>query len=418
MTDLSIDLVAYLEKLTLEEDIDLLHDSLKMVVQLLMEADVSAQIQAGKYERTEERVTHRNGYRSRDWETRVGEMELAIPKLRQGSYYPDWLLDPRRPGEKALLNVVQAAYVQGVGTRRMEKVVAGLGLEHLDKSKVSRMTKKLNAEVEAFRTRALEGPYPYVWVDALYPKVRQNHRVVSQALVVAVGVNADGHRTVLGFAMGAAETEAFWKEFLRSLIRRGLRGVQLVVSDAHEGLKSALRQVMHGASWQRCRTHFMRNLLAHIPQDDKEEAASWVRTIFAQPTHEAAQHQVEAVVEKLQPAWPDAARLLRDAAPDLLAHMAFPRAHWRRLATNNMVERLNREIRRRIDVVQVFPDRSAALRLIGAILMETNTDWVGGRRYFSAASMQAVLPERTGQEEQPSYEIVTETASLHVEGAR
>jgi transposase-like protein len=403
MTDLSIDLVAYLEKLTLEEDIDLLHDSLKMVVQLLMEADVSAQIQAHKYERTEERETYRNGYRGRDWETRVGEMELAIPKLRQGSYYPDWLLDPRRPGEKALLNVVQAAYVQGVGTRRMEKVVEGLGLDHLDKSKVSRMTKKLNAEVEAFRTRALEGPYPYVWVDALYPKVRQNHRVVSQALVVAVGVNADGHRTVLGFAMGAAETEAFWKEFLRSLIRRGLRGVQLVVSDAHEGLKSALRQVMHGASWQRCRTHFMRNLLAHIPQDDKEEAASWVRTIFAQPSQEAAQQQVEVVVEKLQPAWPDAAQLLRDAAPDLLAHTAFPKAHWRRLATNNMVERLNREIRRRIDVVQVFPDRSAALRLIGAILMETNTDWVGGRRYFSATSMQAVLPEPMEQETQPVY---------------
>lgn len=390
MTDLSIDLVEYLHKLALEEDADLLRESLKLMVQLLMEADVSAQIQARKYERTPERVTQRNGYRERRWESRVGEMELQIPKVRQGSYYPDWLLDPRRPAERALVNVIQQAYIQGVSTRKMETVVRALGLEHLDKSKVSRLTQELAAEVEAFRNRALEDAYPYVWVDALYPKVRQNQRIVSQALVVAVGVTRDGHRTVLGFALGAAESKPFWTEFLRSLVRRGLQGVQLVTSDAHEGLKAALQKVLHGASWQRCRAHFMRNLLAHIPQDDKETVAALVRTIFAQPDQAAAEAQLEQVSEDLGVSWPKAAQLLTAAAPDILAHMAFPQGHWRRLATNNMVERLNREIRRRIDVVQVFPDRPSALRLVGALLMETNTEWTVGRRYFSKKSMQKV----------------------------
>lgn len=401
MTDLSIDLVEYLRKLVLEEDADLLRESLKLVVQLLMEADVSAQIQARKYERTPERVTQRNGYRERRWESRMGEMELRIPKVRQGSYYPDWLLDPRRPAERALVNVIQPAYIQGVSTRKMEHVVQALGLEHLDKSKVSRLTQELETEVEAFRNRKLEDAYPYVWVDALYPKVRQNQRIVSQALVVAVGVTREGHRTVLGFALGAAESEPFWTEFLRSLVRRGLHGVQLVTSDAHEGLKAALQKVLHGASWQRCRAHFMRNLLAHIPQDDKETVAALVRTIFAQPDQAAAEAQLEQVSEDLGVSWPKAAQLLTAAAPDILAHMAFPRGHWRRLATNNMVERLNREIRRRIDVVQVFPDRPSALRLVGALLMETNTEWTVGRRYFSKKSMQKVLTQ------QPEPEVPT-----------
>jgi transposase-like protein len=391
MTDLSIDLVEYLDKLSMESDVDLLRDSLKMVVQLLMEADVSHQIGAKKYERTPERVTQRNGYRERGWDTRVGEVELDIPKLRQGSYYPEWLLEPRRPAEKALVNVVQEAYIAGVSTRKMEKVVGELGLSELDKSKVSRMTKALDEEVEAFRSRPLDKRCPYIWLDALYPKVRQNHRIVSQAFVIALGVDETGHRTILGFQAGAAETEAFWVEFLRSLVKRGLTGVQLVISDAHEGLKKAVGKVFTGASWQRCRVHFMRNVLAHVPKGDKKLVAAHIRTVFAQPDRDAASQQLENVVGELAPSWPKAADLLGQAEHDLLAHMSFPKAHWKRLASSNPLERLNREIRRRTKVVQIFPDEPSLIRLAGAILMETNDEWTVGRRYFSEKSMQALF---------------------------
>jgi transposase-like protein len=391
MTDLSIDLVEYLDKLSMESDADLLRDSLKMVVQLLMEADVSRQIGAKKYERTPERVTQRNGYRERVWETRAGDVELEIPKLRQGTYYPDWLLEPRRPAEKALVNVIQQAYIAGVSTRKMEEVVGELGLNGLDKSKVSRMTKALNDEVEAFQNRPLDKRCAYVWLDAVYPKVRQNHRIVSQAFVIALGVDETGHRTILGFDVGAAESEAFWVEFLRSLVKRGLTGVQLVISDAHEGLKKAVAKVLNGASWQRCRVHFMRNVLAHVPKGDKKLVAAHIRTIFAQPGREAASQQLDKVVEELAPSWPKAAELLGQAEHDLLAHMRFPKAHWKRLASSNPLERLNREIRRRTKVVQIFPDEGSLIRLAGAILMETNDEWAVGRRYFSEKSMQALF---------------------------
>ena len=391
MTDLSIDLVEYLGKLSMESDADLLRESLKMVVQLLMEAEVSQEIGAKKYEQTPERVTQRNGYRRRGWETRVGEIELEIPKLRQGTYYPEWLLEPRRPAEKALVNVIQEAYVSGVSTRKMEKVVRELGVKGLDKSKVSRMTKALNEEVEAFQNRPLDKRCAYVWLDALYSKVRQNHRIVSQAFVIALGVDETGHRTILGFQVGAAESEAFWVEFLRSLVKRGLRGVQLVISDTHEGLKKAIAKVLNGASWQRCRVHFMRNVLAHVPKGDKELVAAYIRTIFAQPDREAAGQQLDKVVEELAPRWPKAAELLQEAEHDLLAYMRYPRAHWKRLASSNPLERLIREIRRRTEVVQIFPDEGSLIRLAGAILMEINDEWAVGRRYFSEKSMQPLF---------------------------
>jgi len=395
MIDHSINLLEYLHKLALEPDADFLRESLKVVTQLLMEAEVAQAVGAQKYERSEERTNHRNGYRERVWETRVGRIDLRIPKLRKGSYFPDWLLEPRRLSEQALLNVVQEAYVQGISTRKVEALVQQLGLEKLDKSKVSRITQALEQEVDGFRSRALEGEYPYVFLDALYPKVRLNHRVVSVALVIAVGIREDGRRVILGFATGAAETEAFWSDFLRSLVSRGLKGVQLVISDAHEGLRQAIAKVLYGTTWQRCRVHFMRNLLAHVPQKDKTQVAAWVRTIFAQSSLEAAQAQLSKVRDELSPKWPKAAALLEQAADDILAFMHFPEEHWRRLASNNLLERLNREIRRRTDVVQVFPDEGSLLRLVGALLIEVDTEWAVGHRYFSETSMQKVFKKDT-----------------------
>jgi len=398
MTDHSINLLEYLHKLALEPDADFLRESLKVVTQLLMEAEVAQQVGAQKYERSEGRTNQRNGYRKRRWETRVGEVQLEIPKLRRGSYYPKWLLEPRRLSEQALLNVVQEAYVQGISTRKVEALVQQLGLEKMDKSRVSRITQRLQEEVDGFRTRALEGEFPYLFLDALYPKVRLNHRVVSVALVIAIGIREDGRRVVLGFEVGAAETEAFWSEFLRSLVARGLRGVQLVVSDAHEGLRQAMDKVLHGVTWQRCRVHFMRNLLAHVPQKDKEQVAAWVRTIFAQPDLENAQAQLTKVKTELEERWPKAAALLEKAADDILAFMHFPEEHWKRLASNNLLERLNREVRRRTDVVQVFPDEGSLIRLVGALLIEVDTEWAVGRRYFSEESMRKVLEKHPEKE--------------------
>ena len=393
MTDHSINLLEYLRKLALESDADFLRESLKVVTQLLMEAEVAQAVGAQKYERSEERTNQRNGYRERRWETRVGNILLKIPKLRRGSYFPEWLLEPRRLSEQAVLNVIQEAYIQGVSTRKVEAVVQQLGLEKLDKSKVSRITQGLQAEVESFRNRPLPEKCVYVFLDAIYPKVRLNHRVVSVALVIAIGIQEDGRRVILGFEVGAAETEAFWSEFLRSLVARGLSGVQLVISDAHEGLRQALAKVFHGAAWQRCRVHFMRNLLAHVPQKDKKQVAAWVRTIFAQPDLQAAQLQLNKVKAELEDNWPRTAELLQAAADDILAFMNFPEEHWKRLASNNLLERLNREIRRRTDVVQVFPDENALLRLVGTLLIEVDTEWAVGRRYFSEGSMRKLFKE-------------------------
>jgi transposase-like protein len=409
MTDPMMALLEYLRKQEVGENPDFLREAVQVMMQMLIELEVSRQIGAERYERSPERVTYRNGYRERIWETRVGEIPLRIPKLRDGTYFPS-LLEPRKRSEQALLAVIQEAYVKGVSTRKVDDLVQALGLEGVDKSKVSRICKALDEVVEAFRNRLLEGEYPYVWLDALYPKVRQNHRVVSMALVIAVGVNEEGQRTLLGFDVGASEEEAFWKAFLRDLKKRGLKGVQLVVSDAHEGLKAAVETVLSGASWQRCRVHFMRNVLAHIPKGDKAMVAAAVRTIFAQPNHEAAGQQLQYVAEKLQPSWPKAAQVLLEGEQDVLAYMAFPKEHWTRIYSTNIVERLNKEIKRRIRVVEIFPDLPSAIRLVGALLAEIDDEWQVGRRYFSQESMRKL--------KEPEIDLLAEPTPLRLAPVR
>jgi transposase-like protein len=330
MTDPMMALLKYLRKQEIGLDADFLREAVQVMMQMLIELEAAQQIGAERYERSPDRTAYRNGYRERTWETRVGEIPLSIPKLREGTYFPS-LLEPRKRSEQALLSVIQEAYVKGVSTRKVDDLVRALGLKGMDKSKVSRICKALDEVVEKFRNRPLEGEHPYLWLDALYPKVRQNHRVVSMALVIAVGVSEEGERTLLGFDVGASEEEAFWKDFLRSLKKRGLKGVQLVISDAHGGLKEAIKAIFAGASWQRCRVHFMRNVLAHIPKGDKAMVAAAVRTIFAQPNREAAGQQLQYVAEKLQPTWPKAAQVLLGGEQDVLAYMAFPKEHWTRI---------------------------------------------------------------------------------------
>lgn len=373
------------------DDIDVLRESVQWLIQQLIEADVTEQIGAGPYERTETRTTQRNGSRQRTLKTRVGGIELKIPKLREGSYYPDWLLDRQRPAERALVGVVMEAYVNGVSTRKVDKLVKELGLEGIDKSSVSRINKGLDERVAEFSERPLESEYPYLWLDATFPKVREGGRVQSTALVIAMGVNREGYREILGFALGAAETEAFWLDFLRSLVERGLHGVRLVISDAHQGLTAAVDAVLTGASWQRCRTHFMRNVLTQVPKSAQSDVADMIRTIFEQPTLHHARAQLGRVTRALQDQFPRAVEMLKAAEDDILAHMHFPRSHWRRLRSTNSLERLNREIKRRFNVVGIFPDRQAVLRLGGSVLLEQHDEWISGRRYFSERSMKPLF---------------------------
>jgi transposase-like protein len=384
-----------LRKHELDIDSDFLQKGVQIMMQKLIELEAEQQIGAGPYERKPERVTYRNGYRRRLWETRVGEVPLRIPKLREGAYFPS-LLEPRKRSEQALLAVIQEAYVKGVSTRKVDDLVQALGLSGVDKSKVSRITKSLDELVQDFRHRPLEDEYPYVWLDALYLKVRQNHRVVSLAVVVAIGVAHEGGRTILGFDVGASEEEAFWLQFLRSLVKRGLKGVQLVISDAHQGLKAAVSTVFAGTSWQRCRVHpsaslrtcFVRNVLAHIPKGDKAMMAAAVRTIFAQPNRKAAGQQLRYVAETISTRWPKASQLLLSAEEDVLAFMAFPRAHWTRIYSTNILERLNKEVKRRTKVVEIFPDTPSVIRLVGTLLAEADDEWQIRRRYFSKESMR------------------------------
>jgi transposase-like protein len=387
MTDPTMTLIEYLRKQGLAVDRDFLRTSVQTMMQALIELEVSEKIGAEPYERSSERSTHRNGHRARRWETRVGEIPLQIPKLREGTYFPS-LLEPRKRSEQALLAVIQEAYVLGVSTRKVDDLVQALGLKGMDKSKVSRICKGLDETVQQFRQRPIEGEYPYVWLDALYVKVRQNHRVVSLALVIAIGVNREGERVLLGFDLGASEEEAFWKDFLRSLIKRGLKGVRLVISDAHEGLKAAISSSFAGMTWQRCRVHFMRNLLAYVPKRDKAMVAAAVRTVFAQPNRQAAGEQLFTVAQALHPHWPTAAELLLAAEEDVLAFMAFPRSHWTRIYSTNLLERLNKEVKRRVKVVEIFPDGSSVIRLVGALLAEVDDEWQAHRRYFSKESMR------------------------------
>jgi putative transposase len=389
-TDPSVALLEYLRKVGAGLEPDFLREAIRVMSEQLMELEVQQQTGAERYERTAERKTQRNGYRERAWETRVGEIALRIPKLRQGGYFPS-LLEPRRRAEQALLSVVQQAYIQGVSTRKVDELPKALGLTGVDKSAVSRMCAQLNEIVEQFRARPLAASYPYAWLDALYLKVRQNHRIVSQAVVIAIGVRETGERDVLGFAVGASGELAFWQEFLRSLVARGLHGVQLVIGDAHEGLKGAIAAVLHGASWQRCRVHCLRNLLARVPQKDEAMVAAAVRTIFAQPDRQAAGQQLPEVAQALEARRPQAAQVLREAEDEVLAYMALPRDHWTRIYSTNILERLNREVKRRTDVVGVFPDVPAVLRLVGAVLVETDDDWQVERRYFSQESMRTLI---------------------------
>ena len=383
-----MDLSAFVGKLLEEQDGDVLREGIRVLSQALMESEVAGLIGAERHERTAERAAYRNGYRTRTWDTRVGTIELAIPKVRPGTYFPS-LLQPRRRAEHALLAVVQEAYVHGVSTRKVDELVRVLGVDGISKSEVSRICAELDTAVEAFRARPLSSEYPYVWVDATYHKVRVDGRVTSQATVVAIGISSDGERHVLGLDVGPSEDRAFWTAFLRSLVKRGLRGVRLIVSDAHEGLKQAIATVLSGATWQRCRVHFMRNLLATVPQTAREAIAAIVRTIFAQPDHASALAQLKKVADGLRSRFAKAAALLEDAAEDILAYRHVPVEHQRQLHSTNPLERLNKEIKRRSNVVGIFPTPKSVLRLVGAILMEQDDEWtVAERRYFSAESMK------------------------------
>jgi transposase-like protein len=363
----------------------------RWLVQELMEAEVSAQIGAERYARTEERTTQRNGYRTRPWDTRVGTLELAIPKLRQGSYFPSWL-EARKRGEQALISVVAEAYVQGVSTRKVEALVQSLGIAGISKSEVSRMAASLDAQVAAFRTRRLEAAYPYVWIDARYEHVREDHRVQSMAVVIAYGVRADGVREVLGLDIGLSEDVAVWRAFLQGLVARGVRGVKLVISDAHPGLKQAVKEVFLGAGWQRCRVHFMRNLLARVPKSAQAMVAATVRTIFDQPDRAAAEAQLLQVVEALGERFPAVTQLLLEAEGEILTFYDFPPEHRRQIYSTNPLERLNKELKRRSAVVGIFPNRAAVLRLFGALLAEQNDEWlVAGHRYMSEISLRKLF---------------------------
>jgi transposase-like protein len=389
-----MDVSGWLRKQLEEASPDLLRAMVRDFAEALMGAEVDALCGAGYGERSPERVNRRNGYRGRDWDTRVGSIELAVPKLREGSYFPDWLLQPRRRAEQALVSVIADCYLAGVSTRRVEKVVRQLGIERMSRSQVSRLAKTLDQIVEDFRTRPLDGaPYAYLTLDALEVKCREGGRTVSVCVVHAVGVNRDGFRESLGLDVVTSEDGAGWLAFLRSLVARGLGGVRLASSDAHPGSVAAIASTRPGASWQRCRTHFMRNLLTRVPKSAQSFVATMVRTIFAQPDARTVHEQHRRIVDQLEARFPEAAALLDKAAPDLLAFTGFPKEHWRQVWSNNSLERLNKEIRRRTDVVGIFPDRAAVVRLVGAVLAEQHDEWAVARRYMSADSIAKALTD-------------------------
>jgi transposase-like protein len=379
------------EQLMRSEHVDVLREGVALVVRELMEAEVAEQIGAELGERAPgARSAQRNGYRERGWDTRVGEIELAIPKLRSGSYFPSFL-EPRRRAEQALVAVVQEAYVNGVSTRKVDRLVEQMGV-HMSKDQVSRLCRGLDDQVQAFRERPLEGRYPYVWLDGKIEKVRERGGVRQKCLVIAYGVHETGRREVIGLDVGEAETEAFWREFLRSLRARGLTGVRLCVSDCHQGLRSAIGQVL-GTPWQRCTVHFLRNMLGHCAKSQQPMIAAAIRGIFAADNGQQARERLAEVVERLQPVAPKVAQLLLDAEDDLLGFYAFPREHWSKLRSTNPLERVNREIGRRTDVVGIFPNDASLIRLAGMLLIEQNDEWLVSRRYLSQESLSAVLEQ-------------------------
>jgi putative transposase len=401
VVETTMDVSGWLRKQLEEASPDLLRAMVKDFAEALMSADADAVCGAGYGERSPERVNRRNGYRERDWDTRVGSIELAVPKLREGSYFPDWLLQPRRRAEQAFVSVIADAYLAGVSTRRVEKLVQQLGVERMSKSQVSRLAKSLDGIVEDFRTRPLDGaPYAYLTLDALVVKCREGGRTVNVCVVHAVGVNKDGVRESLGLDVVTAEDGAAWLAFMRGLVARGLSGVKLASSDAHSGLVDAIAATLPGAAWRRCRTHFMRNLLTRVPKSAQSFVATMVRTIFAQPDAATCREQHGRIVDQLQARFPEAAALLDEAGQDLLAFTSFPKEHWRQLWSNNSLERLNKEIRRRTDVVGIFPDRPSIVRLVGAVLAEQNDEWAVARRYMSAESITKALTDPAGEPEE------------------
>jgi putative transposase len=379
----TIDPTALLEQHLAEASPDLLRQMITSFANAMMSAQADQACGADYGERSAGRTNQRNGYRAREWDTRAGTVELAVPKLRQGSFFPDWLLTHRRRAEQALVTVVATAYLLGVSTRRVERLAEQLGVKSLSRSQVSEMATHLDTQVTAFRERPLDaGPYTFCWVDALTVKVREDGRVVNVHALIATGVNRDGHREILGLDVASAEDGAGWLAFLRGLVARGLSGVQLVISDAHPGLVAAIGSALPGASWQRCRTHYLRNLLTRVPKSAQPHVATQVRTIFDQADNDAVTAQYDRVVAGLGQKYPAAAEHLDNTRADLLAFTGYPREIWRQIWSNNPQERLNKEIRRRTDVVGIFPGRDALIRLVGAVLAEQSDEWTEGRRYM------------------------------------
>src|SRR5882724_12853828 len=392
--NLSMALAELLRKADAEPDVDTLREGVRVMTQALMELEVAQHLGAERYQRSPERQGERNGYRDRNWDTRVGTLELRVPRVRDGSFIPG-LLEPRKRAERALVATVREAYVQGVSTRSVDDLVKALGMDGISKSQVSRLCGEIDTRVQAFLTRPIEGDWPYVWLDATYIKVRREHHIISVAVIVAVGVNTDGRREVLGMTIGHSEAEPFWVEFLCSLARRGLRGAKLVISDAHEGLKAAISKILC-ATWQRCRVHFMRNAMAHAGKTQRRIVSAWVGTAFAQDDADAARKQWRQVADQARPRVAKLAALMDDAETDVLAYMGFPAQHRAKIHSTNPLERLNGEIKRRSEVVGIFPNEAAVIRLIGALLLEQSDEWAVQRaRYMTLETIAPLGDDQT-----------------------